>query len=55
MALLQPAATASPMLIARGILGFASGCGCEHCHGRNAPLVKKPFTGRDLLAAVARF
>src|SRR4029450_7715188 len=45
-------------LIARGIpFAFVSGYGREHLPAahRNAPLVKKPFTGRDLLAAGARF
>ena len=45
-------------LIARGIpFAFVSGYGREHLPAahRNAPLVKKPFTGRDLLAAVAGF
>ena len=45
-------------LITRGIpFAFVSGYGREHlpAQHRNAPLVKKPFTGRDLLAAVAGF
>jgi CheY-like chemotaxis protein len=45
-------------LAARGIpFAFVSGYGREHLPSayRGVPLVKKPFTGRDLLAAIAHF
>jgi len=45
-------------LAARGIpFAFVSGYGREQLPSayRAAPLVKKPFTGRELLAAIARF
>ena len=54
----QSASLIADALTARGIpFAFVSGYGREHLPAahRNAPLVKKPFTGRDLLAAVARF
>lgn len=54
----EPASRIADALIARGIpFAFVSGYGREHLPAahRNAPLVKKPFTGKDLLAAVARF
>ena len=54
----EPVSRVADALVARGIpFAFVSGYGREHlppAH-RNAPLVKKPFTGKDLLAAVARF
>lgn len=54
----QPVGPIADALIARGIpFAFVSGHGREYLPAphRDAPLVKKPFTGRDLLAAVARF
>jgi len=45
-------------LAARGLpFAFVSGYGPESLPPayRNAPLVRKPFTDRDLLAAIARF
>lgn len=54
----EPVGHVADALIARGIpFAFVSGYGREHLPAayRTAPLVKKPFTGRDLLAAVARF
>jgi hypothetical protein len=48
----------SSTLKARSIpFAFVSGYGREQLPAahRSAPLVKKPFTGRDLLAAVAHF
>jgi len=54
----EPVSHVADALIARRIpFAFVSGYGREHLPAahRNAPLVKKPFTGRDLLAAVARF
>jgi CheY-like chemotaxis protein len=54
----EPVGRVADALIARGIpFAFVSGYGREQLPAahRAAPLVKKPFTGRDLLAAVARF
>jgi DNA-binding response OmpR family regulator len=54
----EPAGRIADALIARRIpFAFVSGYGREHLPDahRNAPLVKKPFTGHDLLAAVACF
>ena len=54
----EPVGRIADALTARGIpFAFVSGYGKEHlppAH-REAPLVKKPFTGNDLLAAVAKF
>ena len=54
----EPASSIADALIARRIpFAFVSGYGREQLPAdhRNAPLVKKPFTGKDLLAVVARF
>lgn len=54
----EPASRIADALIARRIpFAFVSGYGREQLPAahRNVPLVKKPFTGKDLLAAVARF
>jgi len=54
----EPVSHVADALIARGIpFAFVSGYGREHLPAAysTAPLVKKPFTGRELLAAVARF
>jgi len=54
----EPVGRIADALKARGIpFAFVSGFGPEHlpqAH-RNAPLVRKPFTHKDLLAAVAHF
>ena len=54
----EPVGRVADELKARNIpFAFVSGYGREQlpeAH-RTAPLVKKPFTGRDLLAAVAHF
>jgi DNA-binding response OmpR family regulator len=54
----EPVGCIADALKARGIpFAFVSGYGPEQlppAH-RGAPLVRKPFTGRDLLAAVAHF
>lgn len=54
----EPAGRIADELAARAIpFAFVSGYGKEHlpeAH-REAPLVRKPFTGRDLLAAIAKF
>jgi DNA-binding response OmpR family regulator len=54
----EPAGRIADALIARRIpFAFVSGHGRDHLPAahREAPLVKKPFTGSDLLAAIARF
>ena len=54
----EPASRIADALGARGIpFAFVSGSGRDHLPAphRNVPLVKKPFTGNDLRAAVARF
>ena len=54
----EPVGRVADALQARGIpFAFVSGYGREHLPAahRAAPLVKKPFTGKDLLAAVAHF
>ena len=54
----EPVGVVADALIARRIpFAFVSGYGREHLPAayRNAPLVKKPFTGKDLLSAVSRF
>jgi CheY-like chemotaxis protein len=54
----EPVGRVADALIAHGIpFAFVSGYGREQLPAahRGAPLVKKPFTGQDLLAAVARF
>ncbi len=54
----EPVGHVADALIARRIpFAFVSGYGREHLPAahRNAPLVRKPFTGKDLLAAVAHF
>lgn len=54
----EPVGRIADALIARGVpFAFVSGYGSEQLPAahRKAPLVKKPFTGKDLLAAVARF
>jgi DNA-binding response OmpR family regulator len=54
----EPASSIADALITRGIpFAFVSGHGREHLPAayRNVPLVKKPFTGKELLAAVAKF
>jgi CheY-like chemotaxis protein len=54
----EPVSRVADALKARGIpFAFVSGYGREQlppAH-RGAPLVKKPFTGRDLLAVLAHF
>ena len=54
----EPVGRVADALKARSIpFAFVSGYGREQlppAH-RGAPLVKKPFTGKDLLAAVAHF
>jgi len=54
----EPVARVADALKARGIpFAFVSGYGREQLPAahRTMPLVKKPFTGRDLLAAIAGF
>lgn len=54
----EPVGRVADALAARGIpFAFVSGYGREQLPSayRTAPLVKKPFTGRDLLAAIAHF
>lgn len=54
----EPVGCIADALQARGIpFAFVSGYGREQLPAahRTAPLVKKPFTGKDLLAAVAHF
>ncbi|HXG79436.1 MAG TPA: response regulator [Methyloceanibacter sp.] len=54
----EPVGRVADALKARGIpFAFVSGYGREQLPAahRAAPLVKKPFTGRDLLAAIAAF
>ncbi len=54
----EPVGRVADALKARGIpFAFVSGYGREHlppAH-QSVPLVKKPFTGQDLLAAIAQF
>lgn len=54
----EPVGCIADALKAKGIpFAFVSGYGPEQLPAahRDIPLVKKPFTGQDLLAAVARF
>jgi DNA-binding response OmpR family regulator len=54
----EPVGRVADALKARNIpFAFVSGYGREQLPAahRNAALVKKPFTGRDLLAAIAHF
>jgi CheY-like chemotaxis protein len=54
----EPVGRVADALHERGIpFAFVSGYGCEQLPARHqtAPLVKKPFTDRDLLDAVADF
>jgi CheY-like chemotaxis protein len=54
----EPVGRVADALKARSIpFAFVSGYGREQLppDHRSAPLVKKPFTGKDLLAAVAHF
>ena len=54
----EPVGRIADALTARGIpFAFVSGYGREQLPQayRGVPLVRKPFTGRDLLAAVAHF
>ena len=54
----EPVGRVADALRARAIpFAFVSGYGREHLPPayQNATLVKKPFTGSDLLAAIARF
>ncbi len=54
----ETASSIADALIARGIpFAFVTGHGRENLPAayRDAPLVRKPFIGKDLLAAVARF
>lgn len=54
----EPVEPVADALKARGIpFAFVSGYGREQLPAshRSAPLVKKPFTGQDLLAAIAQF
>jgi CheY-like chemotaxis protein len=54
----EPVGRVADALKARNIpFAFVSGYGREQLPSahRGAPLVKKPFTGKDLLAAVAHF
>jgi CheY-like chemotaxis protein len=54
----EPVGRIADALTARGIpFAFVSGYGREQLPQayRGAPLVRKPFTGRDLLTAVAHF
>jgi CheY-like chemotaxis protein len=54
----QPVAHIADALLARKVpFAFVSGYGREHLppRYRMAPLVRKPFTGADLLAVVSRF
>ena len=54
----EPVSRIADALKARGIpFAFVTGYGREHLPPgyQSVPLVKKPFTGKDLLAAIARF
>lgn len=54
----EPVGRIADALVAKSIpFAFVSGYGREQLPAahRQVPLVRKPFTGKDLLAAVARF
>ncbi len=54
----EPVGTIADALAVRRIpFAFVSGYGRDHLPAkhRSAPLIKKPFMGKDLLAVVARF